>query len=189
MKTETMSLATYLGYNFVRVKSDNKDYPYHNYPAVVDFYDFNDAKEFAEKLNCKVVLLTKTKDDAHYTINGVVNNGIEVKQYFDPDRYVCYTKSEADEFEKFALGYIKDLICMGTDISFIAELSDKMNDIYDDITTNCSDDFVAIIDKKKWEVFDTLLQYETHFIHNDIEYRIAVIDTETDEDVVKANEQ
>ena len=184
MKSDTMSLATYLGYNFVRVTSGNKNYPEHTYPAVIDFYDFNDAQEFAERVNGKVVLLTKSIKDEHYTNAGIATNGIDVESFVDTNRYVCYTKSKANDFEQFALDYIKDHIVMGTDLCFIAELSEKLRDLYDEISTICNEDII-VIDKERWIEIETPLQYETYYRHNDTIYRIAVVDDETDEDVVK----
>lgn len=186
MKTETTSLGTYLGYNFVRVTSGYNDYPKHTYPAIVDFYDYDEAKSFADAVNGKVVLLAKKNGHTHYTYKNVMFNGIDVASFTDDNNFVCYTKNGASDFEEFALSFIQSLIEVGTDICYVAELSEKFSNIYNELV-EIDDDEMIIINKTNWSVDDTTKQYVTKLSYDSTEYIIAVIDDETDEDVIKNN--
>lgn len=183
MKSDTISFATYLGYNFVRVTRGMNDYPENTYTAITGFYTFDEAKEIADRVGGEVVLLTKRDGHQFYVNNGRVDNGIDVSTLIDENEVMLY--KSVDTFEQDALEYIKALIEEGTDICNIAKLSETMSNTYDELYAGC-DDNIAIVSKLTWEVEEITPLYVTKKHDDDVTlYEIAVVDYETDEDVVK----
>ena len=183
MKTSTSSLATYLGYNFVSVTQGMNGYPHCTYMAVVDFYDFEEAQEFAKSVNGSVVILSRKFGQQLYTNNGTTYTGLETSAFVDDNNFATYTNNYADEFEKFGLTHIKELIDMGTDLCYVAEISEKMSNIYNELTT-IDDDEILIVNTNNWTVEDTTKQVVTKLSYDSTEYIVAVVDYETDDDVI-----
>jgi hypothetical protein len=181
MKTSTESLANYLGLSFVNTQSID-GHPNSTHLSVTGFYDYGDAESFAEEVNGEVVLLCK-KPGGMFVNTGRATKGIDTYNLIDTTDVHVFTSPE--EFEKAALADIKARIEEGTDLSVIAKLSETMSDTYNEFVEYDSDtnSTIVTVNRFTWgnEMFyERYVTAATSITGN--EYRIAVVDKETDND-------
>lgn len=188
MKTSTESLAQQLGCELVNTRS-TQGHPNGTHFSITGFFDYEEAKTFADHVNGEVVLLHKAPGENIYTNKGCVTEGIDILSMYNDNNDVKVYTSVSD-FEKDALADIASRIQEGTDLLLVSMLSQRMTDTFYELCDELGDDETfAVVNRCNWNVEKILSTHVTHLDKIDgSRLVIAVIDNETDDDIENDND-
>jgi hypothetical protein len=186
MKTRTLELADDWGLDIVEITRGRNGYPEGLYKAVARFDYFENAEDFADKVNGEVVLLSRRDGHQLWTNNGRAYEGIERAKFIDEDRYEVF--EDELEFEEWCVGEIDHRMDMGFNLFEFRDKIDQMCDTYEEIRTAHRSE-ITIVDTRNY-TYETTDKYVTEIHDEDVTtYMIAVVDYETDEDETNEEEE